>query len=540
MFLSKEDNIQEAIRLVQECNYSRRKAASSTGISPNTLKRRLNGSIPREEYLEKTKKITASEELILENMIISLIQHGEHVKASTLRVLVALYIKNKTAPTEFEPTEETGLEVIPKGWCSRFMKRSKNLNVNQGLIEVVDENAVKNSPELPAAFMDLLKPPVSESESLLETQQHIVDNASAIIQGFNMDFDSVTSTCTVDSEKDQLLSAIGDLTSLFKDVIKLAIVLNLTSQVNLSKFPSEGDSLKKGNHDRNNGYRRSEKKFNVKKSNGSSKDSSNGSASSISSTSSSSSNETQIDDKPNGNGSMMHADYKNSNFKHQEMLRPPSFPVPSGNINTIVDTATVDNYRKRRVSLYEVPMQPQAKKHISHHNYSQSWGEFEKDSQYIHYANLPVDSMHLTPVTIRDQDQVYPTSSFSPVLDVQKQEVRDNEESFSSSSSLSPVPSSPFDSFVMENGISPKVTMYFHTPNTSIASSTSVPVISDDDYSFNLKNQDFINLNFSSIDGANSSDETSPVQMSEVDPSIYLTHSNMMDLKNSELQSLII
>ena len=138
MSFIKEEKIQEAIRLVQECNYSRRKAASSTGISPNTLKRRLNGSIPREEYLEKTKKITASEELILENMIISLIQQGEHIKASTLRLLVAIYIRNKTIPTNFN-TQDIELESIPKGWCSRFMKRSKNLIVNQGAVEIANE-----------------------------------------------------------------------------------------------------------------------------------------------------------------------------------------------------------------------------------------------------------------------------------------------------------------------------------------------------------------------------------------------------------------
>lgn len=232
MPLSKEENIQEAIRLVQECNYSRRKAAGSTGISPNTLKRRLNGSIPREEYLERTKKITASEELILENMIIALIQQGEHVKASALRVLVALYIKNKTAPTKSSSASDSDLELIPKGWCARFMKRSKNLVVNQGLIEIKDKQSVQDQQNPPVAFEMFLKPPQSDTESLAETQKQIVSNSSTLIQGFRMDFDRIYHTCTNASDKADLLDSIHSMATIFHSVSTLASVLNLTSHVN--------------------------------------------------------------------------------------------------------------------------------------------------------------------------------------------------------------------------------------------------------------------------------------------------------------------
>lgn len=248
--MSKEENIQEAIRLVQDCNYSRRKAASSTGISPNTLKRRLNGSIPREEYLERTKKITASEELILENMIISLIQQGEHIKASALRLLVALYIKNKTAPTNVGKNAATAedLELIPKGWCARFMKRSRNLVVNQGIIEIKDENNasdVLSEPSAPA-FANLLKPPTNSEESLADTQKHIVDNASTLIEGFRMDFNSVRLQCTQNETADngELLNAINAMSTIFNEVSMLASVLNFTSHVSLDQLAKSDDGEK--------------------------------------------------------------------------------------------------------------------------------------------------------------------------------------------------------------------------------------------------------------------------------------------------------
>lgn len=238
MSSAKENKIQEAIRLVQECNFSRRKAASSTGISPNTLKRRLNGSIPREEYLEKTKKITASEELILENMIISLIQQGEHVKASTLRLLVAIYIKNKTEPTNFHTNKELVLESIPKGWCSRFMKRSNNLAVNQGIVEIVDKNLVESLSELPSAFSVLLPPPESDAESLAATREHIANSATVLIENFRIEFESLKQSCTVKDDSSQLLNVIEAMSTLFQDISTLATILNFTSHVSKNQeFP---------------------------------------------------------------------------------------------------------------------------------------------------------------------------------------------------------------------------------------------------------------------------------------------------------------
>lgn len=237
MLTTKEQKIQEAIRLVQECNYSRRKAASSTGISPNTLKRRLNGSIPREEYLERTKKITASEELILEYMIIALIQQGEHIKASALRSMVALYIQNKTAPTKLDRTSNNSksIETIPKGWCTRFMKRSKNLTVNQGFIEIKDKRQAPIQEPLPPAFAVFMKP-AQRMETLAETQQEIVNNASMLIEGFRKDFEYSAATCQHlinqgSAHHQELMASVDQLNTIFNDVTTLANVLNLTSHV---------------------------------------------------------------------------------------------------------------------------------------------------------------------------------------------------------------------------------------------------------------------------------------------------------------------
>lgn len=231
---SKEENIQEAIRLVQVCNFSRRKAASSTGISPNTLKRRLNGSIPREEYLERTKKITASEELILENMIIALIQQGDHIKASALRSLVALYIQNKTAPTKLEDCKNEDIELIPKGWCTRFMKRSKNLTVSQGFIEIKDkQRALPNQENVLPAFAVFMKP-ASPKESLADTQEEIVNNASTLIEGFRKDFLYSASKCqdlVKQGNGSELKASVAQLQTIFDDVTTLASVLNFTSHV---------------------------------------------------------------------------------------------------------------------------------------------------------------------------------------------------------------------------------------------------------------------------------------------------------------------
>lgn len=260
--MSKEESIQEAIRLVQECNYSRRKAASSTGISPNTLKRRLNGSIPREEYLERTKKITTSEELILENMIIALIQQGEHVKSSSLRLLVALYIKAKMAPINIDesPADSTELELVPKGWCARFMKRSKNLAVNQGLTEIKDKNKVEDISAIPTppAFATLLKPPTDANESLADTQKHIVDNASSLLLGYRLDFEHIKNMSTKkEVDNAQLRNCLDSMSEIFNQVAMLASVLNLTSRVNsdlLSKSSDEMEDSQKACTPSNNSH----------------------------------------------------------------------------------------------------------------------------------------------------------------------------------------------------------------------------------------------------------------------------------------------
>lgn len=247
--MSKEDSIQEAIRLVQECNYSRRKAASSTGVSPNTLKRRLNGSIPREKYLERTKKITASEELVLENMIIALIQQNEHVKASTLRLLVALYVRNKSAPLKISPEEtleDEDLELIPKGWCTRFIKRSHNLVVNQGQIEIKDENKVPALPEPLPAFAMLLKPSSNANETVAETQKHIVDSASTTIQGLRMAFDATAKKAlSAANSPEQVKQYIEELSAHFQEVSTLASVLNVTSHISPAAMHSDNSSGRK-------------------------------------------------------------------------------------------------------------------------------------------------------------------------------------------------------------------------------------------------------------------------------------------------------
>lgn len=210
----KEARLQEAMRLVQEGKYSRRKAAAQTGISPNTLKRRLNGSVSREEYLERTKKISALEEFVLECVLVALVSQGAIIKPAALRAIVALYLNHRNAvpgivdeniiqqyteegqssnryydtmvqnknlllqieqlqdeirklkkdsSTKASPTKETtsaALEKsssgssdkcieefnsIPKGWCSRFLKRSKFLELVNGNVSAEDSVAKKFS-----------------------------------------------------------------------------------------------------------------------------------------------------------------------------------------------------------------------------------------------------------------------------------------------------------------------------------------------------------------------------------------------------------
>lgn len=154
----KEERIQEAMRLVRFEQLSRRKAASQTGISPNTLKRRLNGSVSRQEYIESTKKITAAEELILESMLISMISQGAVFKPYGLRAIVALYISHRDNLPE-STFKELGIPVpkrvgngenmvngvpkdivnIPKGWCARFLQRTRFLDTGDGVLKLKKE-----------------------------------------------------------------------------------------------------------------------------------------------------------------------------------------------------------------------------------------------------------------------------------------------------------------------------------------------------------------------------------------------------------------
>lgn len=245
----KEQKIQEAIRLVQDCNFSRRKAASSTGISPNTLKRRLNGSIPREEYLERTKKITASEELILENMIIALIQQNEHIKASSLRSMVALYIQNKSYPTKLDgsklSTSSADLELIPKGWCTRFMKRSKNLTVSQGYIRIKDSSELDEKKDVPENFKVFMKPSSEDNdESIEDTQREIVANATSLVEGYRIDFQNMIKSCLETAgDNPDLANSLDGLSTIFNHLILLTTVLNFTSQVKQSVIEPETKSM---------------------------------------------------------------------------------------------------------------------------------------------------------------------------------------------------------------------------------------------------------------------------------------------------------
>lgn len=261
----KELNIQEAIRLVQECNYSRRKAASCTGISPNTLKRRLNGSIPRELYLERTKKITAGEEMVLENMIVALIQQNEHIKATSLRAIVALYLQHKSSPTKLEdsPPSSADLELIPKGWCTRFMKRSKNLSVTNGYVQIKSESQQAESEEKqePLKFFDFMKPPHGDNESIDETVTEMVRCSNFLTQGYRNDLGALfqKSRKELDSNNvDAVRETLGGMETIFDHLMAMNTVLTFTSQVSENQLRSKTRHTNTTNSITSNSHKRSD------------------------------------------------------------------------------------------------------------------------------------------------------------------------------------------------------------------------------------------------------------------------------------------
>jgi hypothetical protein len=88
------------------------------------------------------------------------------------------------------------------------MKRSKYLIVNQGAVEIIDEDSVDSPSDPSSAFSVLLLPPKSGSESLAETQENIVDNATALIENFQINFDALKQSCNTIFNTDFLIDAI--------------------------------------------------------------------------------------------------------------------------------------------------------------------------------------------------------------------------------------------------------------------------------------------------------------------------------------------
>lgn len=137
-----------------------------THISANTLKRRLQGSMPRDEYIERLRKISSSEELMIECMAAVIIHQGALIKPAGLRTIAALYLSqvgslaivnffdnNKDKKTEYTPASSSDkkpavplkprypledLETIRKGWSTRFVKRSRFLQLRNGYLRVKD------------------------------------------------------------------------------------------------------------------------------------------------------------------------------------------------------------------------------------------------------------------------------------------------------------------------------------------------------------------------------------------------------------------
>lgn len=525
MSSAKENKIQEAIRLVQECNFSRRKAASTTGISPNTLKRRLNGSIPREEYLEKTKKIMASEELILENMIISLIQQGEHIKASTLRLLVAIYIKNKTAPTNFYTKKEIVLESIPKGWCSRFMKRSNNLIVNQGIVEIVDENLVESLSELPSAFSVLLSPPESDAESLAETQDHIANSATALIEHFRIEFASLKQSCTVENDSTQLLNAIEAMSTLFKDISTLATILNFTSRV--SKNQNSPIQYAKKNSNIDNSSSSSRQKVNEQ----------GLFATNIKNTTGVWNNTKNNLENNEKSSKTFTSKPQNASSDLEDSFSAPSL-LTTGALDTPISPASPQSNSSsdvvsRKRSSESLDSDPcQVRKYHGSESKLQNWKRFSSDP-------LPGQSITDYPVNLMssksDHDETSSVTSSSTHLPPATWERRPSYienykpvyyDNPTTSDSLISFPYCPQQQFLSD--ISPEEPVFFPNSCTiNVASSVSMPTISDLDNS-SFKNFDFINLSssfFPDMPSGNSSAVT-PNNEQDVNMGHVMNHSS--------------
>lgn len=492
MSFIKEEKIQEAIRLVQECNYSRRKAASSTGISPNTLKRRLNGSIPREEYLEKTKKITASEELILENMIISLIQQGEHIKASTLRLLVAIYIRNKTIPTNFN-TQDIELESIPKGWCSRFMKRSKNLIVNQGAVEIANENSVESPSDPPSAFSMLLSPPKSDSEDLAETQEHIADSATVLIENFRISFETLKKSCNTNCDSAFLLDTIESMSTLFKDVSTLATVLNFTSHIAKSRNSPIQYARKRSSNNNNNNSSEFRKFSSRRNSDEKPDEANNTNADSDFSRNKGASSDFSI----SGSKKAIAPSEKTSDVSE---FITAGLETPTSPVSPQSDPSLISMVSKKR-SFRELNSDGQGKNYSVSESQFQDWSSFSANT--LSNQSFTDESVELLPTEIEfDESSSIPGTSTQIAPGALKRRpsgivnCESNFYSYSYPDSCNPSTYCPEQQLY---NVAPPI--FLTNSDINVLSSISMPTTNDLEYS-NMKNSDYINLSSSSDDVA--------------------------------------
>ncbi|KAE8745692.1 hypothetical protein FOCC_FOCC007576 [Frankliniella occidentalis] len=153
-----ENDMEQAVHDVRSKKLSLRKAAEKLGIAPNSLKKRVNGTIPikgMKETRGRPTVITPKEETELADYLRTLAKWGFGLSRSEVMITVSKYCIENNIKTPFKNN------VPGKDWFTSFKKRH-NLELKNP--ETLEKNRLKNTadPFLVYEFYDLLESTVNE------------------------------------------------------------------------------------------------------------------------------------------------------------------------------------------------------------------------------------------------------------------------------------------------------------------------------------------------------------------------------------------
>jgi helix-turn-helix, Psq domain len=117
-FAYEDENMQKAIRAVQQDGLSKKKASQQFGVPRSTLIRKLSGQAPLKRKMGPTPELDGAEEVVFVNWILAMGKKGFPVHKSNLILSVKKYLTTSGKNLKYVKNSTPG-----RAWFNGFLKR---------------------------------------------------------------------------------------------------------------------------------------------------------------------------------------------------------------------------------------------------------------------------------------------------------------------------------------------------------------------------------------------------------------------------------